>query len=78
MKLDIIDLETGEITTPDLIPADQALLVMDCIMFEQANARKDTWAAYSHLDSVRARMAEMPAHDLADAQYHYNKATGQL
>jgi hypothetical protein len=66
------------VKTVTLIDPEVALLVMDCIMFDQAKERCDTFAAYAKLDEVNARMATMSAPDLSAAQYEYEKATGQL
>ena len=45
-------------------------------MFDQAKERGDTFGAYAKLDEVKARMATMPAHDISDAKYYYEKETG--
>jgi hypothetical protein len=66
------------VKTVDLVDPEVALLVMDCIMFDQAKERGDSFSAHTKLDAVKARMATMPAHDLSDAQYYYEQSTGQL
>lgn len=66
------------VKTVELVDPEVALLVMDCIMFDQAKERGDTFGAYAKLDEVKARMATMPAHDISDAKYYYEKETGQL
>jgi len=59
--------------TVDLIDPEVALLIMDGIMLDQAKARGDTFAVHDQVNAVTARMATMPAEDIAAAQYYYEK-----